>query len=275
MSSMTNPRGLQSNAPAAIPHSGEQEDERNSRIFQYALWGIAVVIFVLACVIVHFHPAPWPFDLQTTITIQHLHLWAGFMAVLTFASLMNDPLVSLIEYISWFVILMLIGIIAWRLGKAAVRWFMAGIFVSVGTGIMDGLNGLASLLVGRPRPSSPLIHVYMPEPYHSFPSGHAENDLVFYGMLLYLSFTPPVRHWRYRWILIPFQLVAFVIIAVIGYSRILEGSHWLTDVLGGYLSGAIFLSLLIFLYNHTFDWIRDRLARKQAEKHQRAYQATK
>jgi undecaprenyl-diphosphatase len=240
---------------------------------QYSLWSIAVVIFVIACVIVHFHPAPWPFDLQTTIAVQHLQLWVGLSALLTFASLMNDPLVSAVEYIVSFVVLMLIGIIAWRLGKAAVRWIMAAIFVSVGTSVMDGLNGLISLIVGRPRPNSPLIHVLMPEPYHSFPSGHAENDLVFYGILLYLSFTPPVREWRYRWVLIPFQIIAFVIIAVIGYSRILEGSHWLTDVLGGYLSGAIFLAFLIFLYNHTFDWIQSRQARKEAEKSHQTYKA--
>jgi len=225
-------------------------------------------------VIVHFHPAPWPFDLQTTITVQHLKLWAGFSVLLTFASLINDPLVSVVEYIVCFVGLMLIGIIAWRLGKAAVRWIMAAIFISVGTAAMDGLDGLISLIVGRPRPNSPLIHVYISEPYHSFPSGHAENDLVFYGMLLYLSFTPPVREWRYRWILIPFQIIAFLIIAVIGYSRILEGSHWLTDVLGGYLSGAIFLAFLIFLYNHTFDWIQYRQARKEAERSQQAYKAS-
>lgn len=272
MSSATDPRGLQSATQTARARSEERRDKRNWQIFQYTLWAVGVVIFAIASVIVHFHPAPWPFDLQTTITVQHLQLWVGFTALLTFASLMNDPLVSIIEYVAWFVVLLLIGFIAWRLGKAAIRWIMAAIFVSVGTSAMDGLNGLISFIVGRPRPSSPLIHVSMPEPYHSFPSGHAENDLVLYGMLLYLSFTPPVRQWRYRWILIPFQIVAFLIIAVIGYSRILEGSHWLTDVLGGYLSGAIFLALLIFLYNHTFDWFQHRQARKEAEK---AYQARK
>jgi undecaprenyl-diphosphatase len=274
MSSTTNPRGLQSATGATVPRSEEQRDKRVWQIVQYSLWGIAVVIFVIACVIVHFHPAPWPFDLQTTITVQHLQLWVGFSALLTFASLMNDPLVSAVEYIVCFVGLMLIGIIAWRLGKAAVRWIMAAIFISVGTSAMDGLNGLISLIVGRPRPNSPLIHVLMPEPYHSFPSGHAENDLVFYGMLLYLSFTAPVREWRYRWILIPFQICAILIIVFIGYSRILEGSHWLTDVLGGYLSGAIFLALLIFLYNHTFDWYEHRHAQKQAEKSHQAYRAS-
>lgn len=274
MSSTTNPRGLQSTAEATVPRREERRDKRGWQIIQYTLWSIGVVLFVIACVIVHFHPAPWPFDLQTTITVQHLQLWVGFSALLTLASLMNDPLVSTIELIVWFVGLLLIGIMAWRLGKAAVRWIMSAIFISVGTSVMDGLNGLISLIVGRPRPSSPLIHVLMPEPYHSFPSGHAENDMVYYGILLYLSFTRPVREWRYRWVLIPFQVFAFLIIAVIGYSRILEGSHWLTDVLGGYLSGAIFLALLIFLYNHIFDWLQYRHARKEAEKSLQAYKAS-
>lgn len=274
MSSTTNPRGLQSTAEATVPRREERRDKRGWQIIQYTLWSIGVVIFAIACVIVHFHPAPWPFDLQTTITVQHLQLWVGFSALLTLASLMNDPLVSIIELIVWFVGLLLIGIIAWRLGKAAVRWIMSAIFISVGTSVMDGLNGLISLIVGRPRPSSPLIHVLMPEPYHSFPSGHAENDMVYYGILLYLSFTRPVREWRYRWVLIPFQVFAFLIIAVIGYARILEGSHWLTDVLGGYLSGAIFLALLIFLYNHTFNWLQYRHTRKEAEKSLQAYKAS-
>jgi membrane-associated phospholipid phosphatase len=274
MSSTTNPRGLQSTPRATVSSTEEQRDKRSQRIVQYVLWGIAVVIFVVACVIVHFHPAPWPFDLQTTITVQHLKLWMGLSALLTFASLANDPIVSTVELITWFVGLLLIAIIAWRIGRAAVRWVLAAIFISVGTAALDGLDGLISLIVGRPRPSSPLIHVLMPEPYHSFPSGHAENDLVYYGILLYLSFTKPVREWRYRWILIPFQIVAVLIIAVIGYSRIQEGSHWLTDVLGGYLSGAIFLALLIFLYNHTLNWYQHRHARKRAEKAHQAYRAS-
>ena len=274
MSSTTDPRGLQPTAEAIVPQRIERRDKRGWQIIQYTLWSIGVVIFAIACVIVHFHPAPWPFDLQTTITVQHLHLWVGLSILLTLASLMNNPLVSIIELIVWFVGLLLVGIIAWRMGRAAIRWIMAAIFISVGTSAMDGLNGLISLIVGRPRPSSPLIHVLMPEPYHSFPSGHAENDMVYYGILLYLSFTHPVREWRYRWVLIPFQVFAFLVIAVIGYSRILEGSHWLTDVLGGYLSGAIFLALLIFLYNHTFAWLQYRHARKEAEKSLQTYKAS-
>ena len=139
---------------------------------------------------------------------------------------------------------------------------MTGLFISGGTAALDGIDGLISLIVGRPRPSSPLIHIYAPEPFHSFPSGHVENDLVYYGFLLYLSLSKPVRQWRYRWVLIPFQVFAVLIIASIGYSRIYEGSHWLTDVLGGYLSGAILLGFLIFLYRRVMQKIDERRAKR-------------
>ena len=39
----------------------------------------------------------------------------------------------------------------------------------------------------------------------------------------------------------------------IGYSRVLEGEHWLLDVLGGYLTDVLWLFLFIFLYRWTTD----------------------
>jgi len=65
--------------------------------------------------------------------------------------------------------------------------------------------------------------------------------------------------------LIPFQVFAVLVIATIGYSRIYEGSHWLTDVLGGYLSGAILLGFLIFLYRRVMQKIDERRAKKSAK----------
>jgi undecaprenyl-diphosphatase len=146
-----------------------------------------------------------------------------------------------------------------------LRYVRAGLFIALGTAIADGIDGLLSTIVARPRPQSPLIHVYMPEPFHSFPSGHTEHDIVYYGFLLYLSMTDTVRQWRYRWVLLPFQVFAVVAIIAIGYSRIWEGSHWLTDVVGGYLSGAILLYLLIMLYRWAGVWWERRQARKRRE----------
>jgi membrane-associated phospholipid phosphatase len=120
-------------------------------------------------------------------------------------------------------------------------------------------------LVHRPRPTSALIHIYRTAPTGSFPSGHVENDVVFLGFLLYLSFSRPISQWRYRWVLIPFQVYAIVNILLIGYSRIYEGSHWLTDVSGGYFSGALWLFALIFLYRWVVDKLIERRARKIKE----------
>ena len=131
---------------------------------------------------------------------------------------------------------------------------------------MAGLNRIFATIAARPRPSSPLMHVFMPEPgIPSFPSGHVENDVVYYGFLLYLSLSKPVSRWRYRWLLIPFQLYAALNILLIGFSRVYEGSHWSTDVLGGYLSGALFLVLLIVLYRWSLDRMTTWYDKRQQE----------
>jgi membrane-associated phospholipid phosphatase len=199
------------------------------------IWIVGLLAFIVAAVIIHIHPGPFAVDLQTTITIQHsTPMWAA--AFLSFVSVFNNPTYSLITVAVFFIVF------------ALLRHFLIALCLAVGTLASDGINGLVSTIIGRPRPSSPLIHIYMPEPFHSFPSGHTEHDVVFYGFLLYLSLQKPVRQWRYRWMLLPLQLIAIIMLLSIGYSRVLEGSHWLTDALGGYLSGAILLGILIFLY---------------------------
>jgi len=58
-------------------------------------------------------------------------------------------------------------------------------------------------------------------------------------------------------------------ILLIGFSRVYEGSHWLTDASAGYLSGALFLALLIVLYRWTLDrmtrWYDKRQAKKSTQ----------
>jgi len=164
------------------------------------------------------------------------------------------------------VVLSLIGVVAWLRGRSPIPWFVTAIFIWLGTILMWTLFFLIDLSVARPRPSSPLIHVFIPEPIPTFPSGHVVYALVYYGFLLYLSLTKPVSQWRYRWLLIPFQLYAALNILLIGYSRVYEGSHWLTDVFGGYLMGALLLALLIFLYRWTLDRLTKRRSRRLLEK---------
>ncbi len=273
MDNTTDLPGKQTLDGTTLAASSKQQDARATQTRQRArrtLWVVGLIALLTASVIVHFHAAPWPFEVQTTTTMQQLQLWPWLSTPIVWASIVDDPIPSAVGFIAWLVVLSLIGVGAWRRGGSPIPWFVTAIFISLGTGLMDGLNAIVGFLVARPRPTSPPIHVFMPERgVPSFPSGHVENDVVYYGFLLYLSFTEPVSQWRYRWILIPFQVYAALNILFIGYSRVLEGSHWLTDALAGYLAGALWLALLIVLYRWTLDrvtkWYEKRLLEKSTQ----------
>lgn len=219
------------------------------------IWFIGLISLLAACVIVHSHPGPWPVDLQTTLYVQSLHLWTWVSAFLTFINVFNNGIPAAVELALWFIILLLL------------RQFRYAIFIGLGSAGFDAVNGFLALLVARPRPSTHLIHVYMAEPTHSFPSGHMEHCIVYYGILLYISFTSPLRQWRYHWLLLPFQIFAILTILCVGFARIEAGSHWLTDVLAGALSGVLLLTLLILLYR----WASVRFAHHGEKKHPLAH----
>ncbi|USB31874.1 phosphatase PAP2 family protein [Paenibacillus sp. YPG26] len=79
----------------------------------------------------------------------------------------------------------------------------------------------------------------------SFPSGHAMATIALYGGLAYLL-------WKHApgWIgrLIIFTL-SFVMILMIGVSRIYLGVHYPSDVLAGYLLSGSLLTVFIWYYN--------------------------
>jgi membrane-associated phospholipid phosphatase len=236
------------------------------------LWIIGLIALVGATVMVLMHPGPWPFDLQTTITVQRLQLPSWVSAPIVWVSVEGQPPFPYYYIPASFILLLLIGVFVWLRGGSPRPWFVTAIFLFVGIIVVSGLWAFYSVMVGRPRPSSPLIHVYMPEQFPTFPSGHAVHDVVFFGFLLYVSLSKPVSQWRYRWLLIPLQLYAVLNILLVGYSRVYEGSHWLTDALGGYLAGALYLVLLILLYRWTLDRLAKRhdkrLLQKAAQKQQ-------
>jgi len=75
----------------------------------------------------------------------------------------------------------------------------------------------------------------------SFPSGHSMGAVVGYGLLTYLILLRVHRP-------LPRILViacCALIIAAIGFSRLVLGVHFFTDVIGGFAAGAVWISLAI------------------------------
>lgn len=69
----------------------------------------------------------------------------------------------------------------------------------------------------------------------SFPSGHSTNSSIVYGSLA-RYFKKPV-----------FTVLAFVLPFCVGFSRVVVGCHYPTDVLFGWLSGVLIIFLMPFV----------------------------
>ena len=112
---------------------GNAYSRRNVAI---TLWLIGLIALVGASVIVRFHPAPWSFDLQTTITLQQLPQGSWVSTFIGWFTTVNDPIPSVSSITLWFVVLSLIGVVAWLRGTWPIPWFVTAIFIWLGTSLM-------------------------------------------------------------------------------------------------------------------------------------------
>jgi len=90
--------------------------------------------------------------------------------------------------------------------------------------------------VQRPRPTPDL---YPGVEAFSFPSGHATNSAVIYGILLLLACSHIFGR-RHIWL----ASVLGALIILIGVSRIYLAAHWPTDVIAGWCLAVIVLALV-------------------------------
>ena len=173
----------------------------------------------------------FPIDLQITRGIQTI----------------NNPVIGqLMTFISWpgfppqsFVIPLLVAALIYPLG---LRWeAAAGLAAAVSSAAIDALIKRA---IQRPRPAANLVHVLRILNSYSFPSGHVMFYVVFFGFLFFLAFALLKHAWKRTVLLI----VLALFIALVGPSRIYEGEHWASDVVGAYLLGSLTLVANIAFY---------------------------
>ena len=146
-----------------------------------------------------------------------------FLAVTALGSIEAIALVSLIGAVVF-------G--AWR------RWLLFGTWIiAAGGSVM--LILLLKALFARPRPhfEQPLLL----ETYYSFPSGHAMEALVLYGMLGYFGVLAS-RTWQTRAVVI---CGTSLLVLLIGFSRMYLGVHYFSDVVAGFAAGGVWLSTCI------------------------------
>lgn len=101
------------------------------------------------------------------------------------------------------------------------------------------LNALLKSLFTRPRPTfeDPVATASG----FSFPSGHAMSSWIAAGMLLYFL-ASVIRDDRRRLLVIAIALVGCVLI---GFSRLVLGVHYLSDVIAGFAAGTLWLGLCV------------------------------
>lgn len=158
---------------------------------------------------------------------------------LTFISAIGYPVQS--------AILLVVAVVAlW-----VIRLRLEALFLVVSL-LADALGVALKVVVGRHRPQPDLVHVVQHLTDGSFPSGHTLHYTVFYGFLIFVVATNFRPSWPRTLVLVVFTIP----IALIGLSRVYLGEHWVTDVIGGYLIGALCLVALIYGYL----WAKQRFA---------------
>ncbi|MDB5244599.1 MAG: phosphoesterase [Parcubacteria group bacterium] len=102
------------------------------------------------------------------------------------------------------------------------------------------------ILINRPRPIADIA--YYIENSASFPSGHASIAIAFYGFITYYIMT----HVPGKGMKATALVLGVLLVVLIGFSRLYLGVHYLSDVLGGFLIGGLWLIIGIIVRERHF-----------------------
>lgn len=115
------------------------------------------------------------------------------------------------------------------------------VIAAVVAGSTFGFNSLLKVIFHRPRPDNYNAEDVMLQTF-SFPSGHAASAVVIFGLLAYIAWKLLPQPWG----AIVAGIITLVIIGI-GVSRVYIGAHYPTDVIAGWIVGAIGLAIIIWI----------------------------
>lgn len=126
------------------------------------------------------------------------------------------------------------GLLWWK-HHLRSAWIVA-LAVAGGTAI----NQVLKVLFQRPRPELWEFTGHRPTSF-SFPSGHSTVSLCYFGVLAWLGW----RFLRRPLARLGWAALMILFIGLVGLSRVYFGVHYPTDVIGGYLSGGVWMIMLL------------------------------
>jgi undecaprenyl-diphosphatase len=132
-------------------------------------------------------------------------------------------------------------LLKWRRAAVLLLITMAGAFV---------LNDVLKATFQRARPE-PFFGILAPKSY-SFPSGHSLLSFCLFGTLAAIIH----RRTRNAPVRIVVWIVAALLVALVGFSRVYLGVHYPSDVLAGYLAATVWVLAVAF---------GDRLSRRDEQ----------
>jgi membrane protein DedA with SNARE-associated domain/membrane-associated phospholipid phosphatase len=145
-------------------------------------------------------------------------------AMMVITSLASTPIISGITVLTFLLLLW------WRC------WYrLLALFLTVPGGMLLNVLLKSAFARQRPRFENPLVTLTS----YSFPSGHTMAATLLYGALAVIVVLA-IRSWRWRVLVV---LVTWLVILLVGFSRIYLGAHYLSDVLGGMAAGLAWLAL--------------------------------
>jgi undecaprenyl-diphosphatase len=150
----------------------------------------------------------------------------------TFAERLDGPMLIVTALCDYWVVLPLLAVAVTFFYSRG--WRLSAILLLVSTAGSAVLTTVLKSVFERARPE--LFDSGYHSSFYSFPSGHATVAVGFYGMLtVVLAYR---LRGKARWAV---AVSGFLVVLLIGFSRLYLGVHYPTDIVAGYLAALLWL----------------------------------